>query len=79
MHGDPLRTGLLATARGWQLAERFRYGRLKSGPDNTITLEPNTLLLPGGTRAGFVRRHRPLFCCWIRRVWIFLGKLMSCC
>ena len=62
-----------ATARGWQLAERFRYGRLKSGPGNTITLEPNTLLLPGGTRAGFVRVIGVILLLGFA-VWIFLGN-----
>jgi uncharacterized membrane protein (UPF0182 family) len=62
-----------ATARGWQLAERFRYGRLRSGPDNTITLEPNTLLLPGGTRAGFVRIIAVILLLGFA-VWIFLGN-----
>src|SRR6266446_3857993 len=62
-----------ATARGWQLAERFRYGKLRSGPDNTITLEPNTLLLPGGTRAGFVRIIGVILLLGFA-VWIFLGN-----
>src|SRR5882724_5367109 len=44
-----------ATARGWQLAERFRYGQLTSGQGNTLVLGPNTLLLPGASRAGIVR------------------------
>src|ERR1700680_4933064 len=35
-----------ATARGWQLAERFRYGRLTSGPGNQLILGPDALLLP---------------------------------
>jgi uncharacterized membrane protein (UPF0182 family) len=62
-----------ATARGWQLSERFRYGRLRSGPGNTITLEPNTLLLPGGTRAGFVRIIGIILLLGFA-VWIFLGN-----
>src|SRR5882724_3976523 len=62
-----------ATARGWQLAERFRYGRLKSGPGNTITLEPNALLLPGGTRAGFVRVIGVILLLGFA-IWIFLGN-----
>ena len=49
--------GLLfwATARGWQLAERFRYGQFLEGPNNTLVLGPGSLLLPGASRAGFVR------------------------
>src|SRR5579871_4650553 len=44
-----------ATARGWQLAERFRYGALDRDDHRTLTLEPGSLLLPGASRAGFVR------------------------
>src|ERR1019366_4995227 len=39
------------TARGWQLADRFRYGQLSGGPHKTLTIEPGLLLLPGATRA----------------------------
>ena len=44
-----------ATARGWQLSERFRYGSFENGPGRTLTIGPGSLLLPGATRAGFVR------------------------
>src|SRR5712671_1075567 len=44
-----------ATARGWQLAEKFRYGTLDDGPRKTLTIGPGSLLLPGATRTGFVR------------------------
>src|SRR6202167_1207157 len=44
-----------ATARGWQLAEKFRYGGLDDGPHRTLTIGPGSLLLPGATRTGFVR------------------------
>jgi hypothetical protein len=46
-----------ATARGWQLAERFATASSTSGPAEHTCLGPNTLLLPGATRAGFVRDH----------------------
>jgi len=42
-----------ATARGWQLAERLRLDRLSG--KSTLDLGPQTLLLPGASRAGFVR------------------------
>ena len=62
-----------ATARGWQLAERFRYGQLTSGAGNTLILGPNTLLLPGATRAGFVRIISVILLLGFA-VWIFLGN-----
>ena len=62
-----------ATARGWQLAERFRYGRLSGGPGKTLVLGPNTLLLPGATRAGFVRIISVILLLGFA-VWIFLGN-----
>ncbi len=62
-----------ATARGWQLAERFRYGQLRSGPGNTLVLEPNTLLLPGASRAGFVRIISAILLLGFA-VWVFLGN-----
>ena len=43
-----------ATARGWQLIERFRYSRLNGGTENTLGFG-RQLLLPGATRTGFVR------------------------
>src|ERR1700681_1345731 len=62
-----------ATARGWQLAERFRYGQLTGGPGNTLILGPNTLLLPGATRAGFVRIISVILLLGFA-IWIFLGN-----
>jgi uncharacterized membrane protein (UPF0182 family) len=44
-----------ATARGWQLAEKVRYGGFEDVRNRTITIGPGSLLLPGATRAGFVR------------------------
>ena len=61
------------TARGWQLAERFRYGRLTSGSRETFVLGPNTLLLPGATRAGFVRIITVILLLGFA-AWIFLGN-----
>src|ERR1035441_6277761 len=62
-----------ATARGWQLAERFRYGQLTSGPGNPLILGPNTLLLPGATRAGFVRIISVILLLGFA-AWIYLGN-----
>jgi uncharacterized membrane protein (UPF0182 family) len=62
-----------ATARGWQLAERFRYGRLRIDSGNTLVLGPNTLLLPGATRAGFVRIISVILLLGFA-VWVFLGN-----
>ena len=62
-----------ATARGWQLLERFRYGQLSAGPGKTLVIEPNTLLLPGGSRAGFVRVIGIILLLGFA-VWIFLGN-----
>jgi uncharacterized protein len=62
-----------ATARGWQLAERFRYGQLTSGQGNQLILGHNTLLLPGATRAGFVRIISVILLLGFA-VWIFLGN-----
>ncbi len=62
-----------ATARGWQLAERFRYGTLHEGPQRTLTLDAGTLLLPGATRAGFVRVISVIFLLGFA-AWIYLGN-----
>src|SRR6202051_4967655 len=62
-----------ATARGWQLVEKFRYGTLDDGPRRTLTLEPGSLLLPGATRAGFVRIITIISLLGFA-VWIFLGN-----
>src|SRR6202049_755007 len=62
-----------ATARGWQLAERFRYGRLRFASGNTLVLGPNTFLLPGATRAGFVQVISVILLLGFA-VWVFLGN-----
>jgi uncharacterized membrane protein (UPF0182 family) len=62
-----------ATARGWQLAERFRFGRLRSGSSDPLILGPNTLLLPGATRAGFVRIIGVILLLGFA-AWVFLGN-----
>src|ERR1700682_1901460 len=62
-----------ATARGWQLAEKFRYGGLNDGPRGTLTIGPGSLLLPGATRAGFVRIITVILLLGFA-VWIFLGN-----
>jgi uncharacterized protein len=62
-----------ATARGWQLAERFRYGGLLDESGRTLVVGPNTLLLPGATRAGFVRIVGAILLLGFA-AWIFLGN-----
>jgi uncharacterized membrane protein (UPF0182 family) len=61
------------TARGWQLAEKFRYGGLNDGPNRTLTIGPGSLLLPGATRAGFVRIITVILLVGFA-VWIYLGN-----
>ncbi len=62
-----------ATARGWQLADRFRYGMFDQGPRGTITLTPGSLLLPGATKAGFVRVLSAIVLLGFA-AWIYLGN-----
>lgn len=62
-----------ATARGWQLAEKFRYGGFEDGPRRTITIGPESLLLPGATRAGFVRILSVIVLLGFA-VWVYLGN-----
>src|SRR5437016_487861 len=45
----------LATARGWQVVQRFRSWRRSGGLAEAFRLEPNVLMLPGANRSGFVR------------------------
>ena len=61
-----------ATARGWQLADRFRYGMFDQG-GKTITIGPGSLLLPGATRAGFVRAISVILLLGFA-AWIYLGN-----
>jgi hypothetical protein len=60
-----------ATARGWQLAERFQLDRLSRR--STLDLGPRALLLPGASRAGFVRVVAAILLCGFA-AWIFLGN-----
>lgn len=62
-----------ATARGWQLAERFHRGRLSGGSPKTFDLAPQALLLPGATRAGFVRVIAVILLLGLA-TWVFLGN-----
>jgi len=62
-----------ATARGWQLADRLRYGLADDGPRKTLTLGPGSLLLPGATRAGFVRVLSVILLLGFA-AWIYLGN-----
>lgn len=62
-----------ATARGWQVAERFRGWRRSGGSVETFDLEPNVLMLPGATRTGFVRAIAVLLLLGFAG-WIFLGN-----
>jgi uncharacterized membrane protein (UPF0182 family) len=62
-----------ATARGWQLADRFRYGILEAGPHGTLNVGPQTLLLPGASRAGFVRVISAIMLVGFA-VWVYLGN-----
>ena len=43
-----------ATARGWQLMERFRFSQVNGRAENTLDLG-RQLLLPGAARTSFVR------------------------
>ena len=61
------------TARGWQLAEKFRYGGLDDGPNKTLTIGPGSLLLPGASRAGFVRIITVILLLGFA-VWVYLGN-----
>src|SRR5271154_4760113 len=60
-----------ATARGWQLAERFQLDRLSR--TSTFDLEPRVLLLPGASRAGFVRVVTVVLLLGFA-AWVFLGN-----
>src|SRR5271169_902638 len=60
-----------ATARGWQLAERFQLDRLSRRA--TLDLRPASLLLPGASRAGFVRVVVVILMLGFA-AWVFLGN-----
>lgn len=62
-----------ATARGWQLAERFRVWRLSGGSPETFELDPKALLLPGATRTGFARVMGVVLLLGFA-AWVFLGN-----
>lgn len=61
-----------ATARGWQLIERFRYGRLLDGRATNIDLG-EYLRLPGAARAPFVRVLAVILLLGFA-AWIYLGN-----
>jgi len=61
-----------ATARGWQLIEHFRFVRLRGGP-RTNTIDFGRLLLPGATRAGFVRVLAVILLIGFA-AWVYLGN-----
>jgi uncharacterized protein len=60
-----------ATARGWQLADRFQLDRLSRR--STFDLGPRALLLPGASRAGFVRVVAVILSLGFA-AWVFLGN-----
>jgi len=64
-----------ATARGWQLAERFRFERdrrLVRSP-GTFEFEPRALILPGASRTGFLRTIAVILLLGVA-AWFFLGN-----
>jgi len=64
-----------ATARGWQLAERFRFERdrvLVRSP-GSFDFEPRSLMLPGASRTGFLRTIAVILLLGLA-VWFFLGN-----
>src|SRR5689334_3327532 len=64
-----------ATARGWQLAERFRFERdrrLVRTP-GTFDFEPRSLILPGASRTGFLRTIAVILLVGLA-AWFFLGN-----
>ncbi len=60
------------TARGWQLVERVRYGRLLDGPARPLGLG-DYLRLPGAARAPFIRIIAVILLLGFA-VWIYLGN-----
>jgi len=61
-----------ATARGWQLVDRFRFSRLRGEPRSN-TIDFGRLLLPGATRAGFVRIIAVILLLGFA-AWVYLGN-----
>ena len=61
-----------ATARGWQLLERFRFSRLRGG-ERANTIDFGQLLLPGATRTGFVRVIAVILLLGFS-AWVYLGN-----
>ena len=64
-----------ATARGWQLAERFRFERDRRliRTPGTFDFEPRSLLLPGASRTGFLRTIAVILLLGLA-AWFFLGN-----
>jgi uncharacterized membrane protein (UPF0182 family) len=64
-----------ATARGWQLTERFRYqrDRVLIRTPGTFDFEPRSLLLPGASRTGFLRTIAVILLLGLA-AWFFLGN-----
>ncbi len=64
-----------ATARGWQLTERFRFerDRVLIRTPGTFEFEPRALLLPGASRTGFLRTIAVILLLGLA-VWFFLGN-----
>ncbi len=62
-----------ATARGWQIVERFRQWRLDGGSAETFPMESNALLLPGATQTGFARVIGVILLLGFT-AWVFLGN-----
>ncbi|MBI3665283.1 MAG: UPF0182 family protein [Acidobacteria bacterium] len=62
-----------ATARGWQVGDRFLRWRRSGGSPEGFDLEPNALLLPGATRSGFARVIAVVLLVGFA-AWVFLGN-----
>lgn len=62
-----------ATARGWQLSDRFRRWRQSGGSPEQFELDPGALLLPGATSAGFLRVMGALLLVGVA-AWVWLGN-----
>ena len=61
------------TARGWQVADRFRQWRKSGASAETFELEPNVLMLPGATESGFVRTMAAVLLLGFA-AWVWLGN-----